>query len=98
MLPKIQKMNYEGKFLVWVKFEDGVQGLINLEEDLWGEVFEPLKDENKFAQVSLDPELGTIVWPNGADFAPEYLYKKLCPEYVIKPSSMSSVAEKNPEK
>ncbi|WP_341792326.1 hypothetical protein [Rickettsia endosymbiont of Gonocerus acuteangulatus] len=38
-----------------------------------GSVFEPLKDKNLFARVTLDEELQTIVWSNGADFAPEFL-------------------------
>jgi hypothetical protein len=37
-------------------------------------VFEPLHDPDVFAQVRVDAELGTVVWPGGADIAPEYLY------------------------
>jgi hypothetical protein len=47
---------------------------INLEPHLWGPVFEPLKDPALFAQVRVDEEAQTIVWPNGADFAPAFLY------------------------
>jgi hypothetical protein len=47
--------------------------------ELWGEVFEPLKDKSRFADFTLDKELETIVWSNGADFSPEFLYQKLCP-------------------
>jgi hypothetical protein len=38
-----------------------------------GEVFEPLSDASYFRQFRVHPELGTLVWPNGADFAPEFL-------------------------
>lgn len=42
-------------------------------DELWGEMFEPLKDEALFATARQDGELGTVVWANGADFAPEFL-------------------------
>ncbi len=56
-------------------FEDGTRGVVDLADELWGPIFEPLKERAYFAQVSVDPECGTIVWPNGADFAPEWLHK-----------------------
>jgi len=56
-----------------VEFEDGVHGVIDLAADLWGPVFEPLKDPAKFAEVGLD-EFGVVCWPNGADLAPDALY------------------------
>lgn len=46
------------------------------ESELWGEVFEPLKDAGVSRAFRLDEELNTIVWPCGADFAPEFLYEK----------------------
>ncbi|MEX2524612.1 MAG: DUF2442 domain-containing protein, partial [Gammaproteobacteria bacterium] len=72
MLPKLKEVKYQGDYCIWLKFEDGVEGNIDLEAELWGEIFEPLKDKKKFAELSLHSELGTIVWPNGADFAPEF--------------------------
>lgn len=57
-----------------LSFEDGVNGDIDLSEWEWRGVFEPLADPAYFRRVALDKELGTIVWPNGADIAPETLH------------------------
>jgi hypothetical protein len=62
-------------FVVWVRFNDGSEGQVNLSNELDGPVFEPLKDPEVFAQVRLDPDTHTLVWPSGADLAPEFLYK-----------------------
>lgn len=58
-----------------LSFEDGTSGAIDLKDELWGSMFEPLKDRALFAQVRVDKDCGTIVWPNGADFAPEWLHE-----------------------
>ncbi len=92
MLPKLKKVEYRGDYRVWLKFTDGVEGEVDLESELWGEVFQPLKDKARFAELSLDKELETIIWPNGADFAPEFLYQKLCPDYALKPIPKSGAA------
>ncbi len=55
-------------------FEDGAQGEVDFSHWTWRGVFEPLGDPAYFQQVRLDAELGTIVWPNGADIAPETLH------------------------
>lgn len=55
-------------------FEDGTQGDIDFSHWAWRGVFEPLRDPAYFREVTLDDELGTIVWPNGADIAPETLH------------------------
>ena len=61
---------------LWVEFSDGLTGEVDLSSDLWGPVFEPLKDKDYFAQVGID-ERGVICWPNGADLAPDALYRRL---------------------
>jgi hypothetical protein len=61
-------------YRVRLSFLDGTVGDVDLSEHLWGPMFAPLSDPSYFRQVVVDPELGTIVWPNGADFAPEMLY------------------------
>lgn len=62
---------------VWLCFADGLEGEIDLKDELWGPVFEPLKDTSIFSQLRFDPELRMIAWPNGADFAPEFLRDRL---------------------
>lgn len=59
-------------------FADGTIGDVNFDTLDWSGVFAPLRDPAYFAQVSVDPEAGTIVWPNGADMAPEPLYAEAC--------------------
>jgi hypothetical protein len=59
-----------------VVFDDGVEGDLDLEGELWGPVFEPLQDISQFRALRLDPELRTIVWASGADLAPEYVYQR----------------------
>jgi hypothetical protein len=55
-------------------FEDGTVGDVAFIDRDWRGVFEPLAEQDFFAQVRVDPELGTIVGPNGVDMAPEPLY------------------------
>jgi len=73
MVPRITQARYVADHTVWLRFSDGAEGEIDLSDELHGEVFEPLKDIAYFQQLHLHPELRTIVWPNGADFAPEFL-------------------------
>jgi len=70
----------EAKYLrdrvLWLRFEDGTEGEVDLTNELTGPVFEPLEDVNYFKKVFL-AEYGTIAWPNGADVAPEFLYEQV---------------------
>jgi hypothetical protein len=63
-------------------FEDGVVGDIAFDSSEWQGVAEPLADPAFFAQVQVDPEIGTVVWPNGFDMAPEPLYEEACRHQV----------------
>ena len=92
MLPKLREAKYQRDYRIWLRFADGVEGEVDLESELWGDVFEPLKDKARFAEFALDGELGTVVWPGGADFAPEFLYQKLRPDYALKPTPKSGAA------
>ncbi len=62
-------------YSIRVEFSDGVVKEVDLREELYGEVFEPLKDVEFFKHVRVNSETNTIEWPNGADFAPEFLYE-----------------------
>ncbi len=57
-----------------LRFNDGAEGDVDLEDELEGPVFEPLRDIEVFKTFRVHPELHTVVWPNGADFAPEFLH------------------------
>ena len=73
MLPRIVDARYIEVHTIWLRFADSTEGEVNLEDELHGEVFEPLKDIEYFKSFKLHPELRTVVWANGADFAPEFL-------------------------
>jgi hypothetical protein len=63
-------------YTLWIRFEDGTEGEVDLSAELDGEVFEPLGDVVYFRQFQVNPDTGTVEWPNRADFAPEFLYDK----------------------
>ena len=64
-------------YRLYVCFNNGAKGEVGLSGELWGEVFEPLKDPAAFKTAYQHPEFGTVTWENGADLAPEYLYELL---------------------
>jgi len=72
-LPSVIQAKYDGGFRIHLTFNDNLQGIVDLESWLEGPIFEPLKDRNYFQRFFLDG--GTVVWPNGADIAPETLYE-----------------------
>ena len=61
-------------YVLQVKFDDGAERTIDFEPILLGPLFGPLRDLHLFRQASVDEDLGTIVWPNGADIDPSVLY------------------------
>lgn len=76
MTPRLAWAEYLRDYKIHVTFDDGLQGIIDLEGELWGEVFEPLKNTDVFRSFRVDNELDTIVWPTGADLAPEFLHER----------------------
>jgi hypothetical protein len=77
MVPKVTQAKYVEGYKLWIQFSDGRAGVVDLADELWGPVFEPLKDLDTFREVQVHPELETLSWPNGADFAPEFLYEQV---------------------
>ena len=73
----VVEARYLRDYRIWLKFEDRAEGEVDLSGDLRGPVFEPLRDPEYFRRFVVSSDLGTISWPNGADFAPEFLYDKL---------------------
>jgi hypothetical protein len=77
MILHVVEARCEHDYVIYLKFNDGAEGYVDLADELYGEMFVPLRDKEKFAALRLDPELGTIVWANGADLAPEFLHAHL---------------------
>ena len=76
MFLQVEEAKYLKEYRVELKFNDGKKGIADLKDELYGAMFEPLKDKRLFATLKVDKDLETIVWDNGADLAPEFLYYK----------------------
>lgn len=77
MILHVREAKYLHDYVIWVRFNNGAEGEVDLEEELEGEVFGPLKDPEIFRRFRVDPDIETIVWDNGADLAPEFLYDNM---------------------
>ncbi len=76
-IPVVTAVEVLDHFVLRLSFGDGSVGDVDMSQRLRGTVFEPLRsDPGLFAEARVDPELGTVVWPNGADVAPETLYRE----------------------
>jgi hypothetical protein len=75
MFLHVVKVTYLNDYKLRLKFNNGVVKDVDLQDELYGEIFEPLKDIDIFKQVVINPDTNTIEWPNGADLAPEFLYE-----------------------
>lgn len=74
MILKVKNFSFVDDFKLKISFNNGETRLVDLSNDLSGEVFEPLNDKEFFRKAYLT-EWSVIEWPNGADFAPEYLFE-----------------------
>jgi hypothetical protein len=77
---EITAVEHLGGHRLRLTFADGIVGDVDLADRFKaprGPMFEPLQDVEYFAKVSVDPDLGTVVWPNGADLAPEVLHEQV---------------------
>ena len=71
-MEEVVKVKVIRPYVLHIEFSDGKHREVDVEQELTGEVFEPLRDPKVFALAMV--EGGTVAWPNGADFAPEFLY------------------------
>ena len=71
---RVRSFQIVAPYSLRVQFDDGVEQTINFEPILAGELYRPLRDLAVFNQVRIDPEVHTLVWPNGADFDPATLH------------------------
>jgi len=92
MLHKLTESEYKDEYRIWLKFADATEGAVDFQNELWGEMFESLKNKDLFAKFSIHKELETIAWPNDADFAPEFLYQKLRPDYSLRSKTKINAA------
>ncbi len=76
MFLEVRRVETVRGYVLRLEFNDGAIREIDLRDELQGEVFEPLRDLAYFSRAALNPETGTVEWPNGADFAPEFLAAK----------------------
>ena len=81
MIIHITEVKIAGPHSLELTFDNGVRKRVNLRRELYGPVFEPLRDPAYFAQAYLDPDSRTVTWPNHADFAPDFLFQ-LEPEVI----------------
>lgn len=77
MTPRVIAARHKSDYVLWLRFTDGTEGEVDLREELWGPIFEPLLDSGYFCRFIVHPELHTVVWENGADFSPEFLYRQI---------------------
>lgn len=70
----VDAVRYVRNYVIDIRFDNGTEKTVDIEPLLTGPVFEPLKDHGQFCRLTIDPISKTIVWPNGADLAPEALY------------------------
>lgn len=71
----VVEARYVRDFTIWLRFADGVEGEIDLSDELWGECFEQLRQVDFFKQFYIGGE--TLMWPNGEDLACEFLHEKV---------------------
>ncbi len=91
MILRILEAEVRGPYRLELSFNDGVRAVVDVEPLLSGPVFEPLREPGYFARVVLDPICGTVVWPNGADFAPEALHPFVSRECPASAESTASL-------
>ena len=78
---EVARAEYRDGYRVWIEFNSGESGIVDLSDALWGPMFEPLRDIERFKRLFVSDILHTLAWDNDADLSPEFLQGKLagCP-------------------
>jgi hypothetical protein len=83
MLKDIVEVRPTGGYKLYLRFEDDSDGEVDVSSLVsFHGIFEPLRDPAEFRRVRVDPELGTVVWPNGADLDPDVLYSAVTGQVI----------------
>lgn len=77
MILHVKEAKYLHDYVIWLRFNDEAEGEVDLKDELDGEIFEPLKKVESLKKFKVDPDIMTVVWENGADIAPEFLYERM---------------------
>ncbi len=85
MIIHVTNLKVVGPHSLELVFDNGVRKRVNLRRELYGPIFEPLRDPAYFAKAYVDSDSRTAAWPNGADFAPDFLYQLESEEAPITP-------------
>lgn len=89
MLTEIEEFRIRDGHRIEVRFKDGVEGVVDLSDLIGHGVFEPLRDRAEFARAVID-EFGTLIWPSGADLAPDAMHEALKRDGLWKPALVKS--------
>jgi hypothetical protein len=93
MLQDIVEVRPRDGYRLWLRFEDGIEGEVDITKLVqFTGVFAPLRDREKFLEVRVDRELGTVCWPNGVDLDPDVLYSQITgePIQIFEPKSATT--------
>ena len=83
MLQDVINVECLGGYQLRLRFEDGVEGIVDISELVkFTGIFAPLEGRNYFVRVNVDPDIGTVCWPNGADLDPDVLYAAITGETI----------------
>jgi len=94
MLPRVAHVEHLENYRLQLEFTDGTVAALDFRRRLAGRlgVFQALQSVDFFSQVRVDPEAGTIVWPNGVDFCPDVLYEEATGKSAADLAAKSDVA------
>lgn len=77
MLHRIVEVQAKSEYRLWIRFEDGAEGVVDLSALVGKGVFRTWEDAAQFRRVFIDTEAGTVAWPGGIDLAPDALYREV---------------------